>query len=138
MFSEKRKKGMAYEKKRTEETEAVRKILIKVGPENNCRTLSPRGTQKWFSNGVLDRKDDYPAVLHPDGGEEWWVNGKKHRDNNLPADIRADGTRKWYLHGLLHRHGGPAVKYPDGTRVWYIFGKLTKYYCGRRKAFLVI
>lgn len=101
-----------------------------------CRTLSPRGTQKWYSCGVLHRQNDHPAIVRSNGDEEWWTEGKKHRDNDLPADVRADGTLKWYVNGLLHRTDGPAVKYPDGTFIWYEYGKILKYYCGRRKEYL--
>jgi len=79
------------------------------------------GTQEWYLNGKLHRKDG-PAVIWAKGAQEWFLNGKRHRKDG-PAVIGANGYQSWYLNGKLHREDGPAFIGADGDQSWWLNDK---------------
>ena len=59
------------------------------------------GDRFWFSRGILNRNDDFPAIERSNGDKEWWFLGKRHRTD------------------------GPAVVYKK-KKYWFEFGNFKK------------
>lgn len=78
---------------------------------------------KYFSEGLLHRDDDLPAIEHSDGTKEWFFKGERHRGGGKPAIVRADGTKIYYKHNKHHRSGDlPAFEWANGTKEWWVDG----------------
>ena len=78
------------------------------------------GDRFWFSRGILNRNDDFPAIERSNGDKEWWFLGKRHRTDG-PAVEYSNGTKEWWADGVLHRSDGPAIIYSNGDReYWYL------------------
>lgn len=81
------------------------------------------GTKFWYFKGKPHRKGDLPAVVFAGGTKEWWKNGLMHRDGNKPAVEFFNGGKMWYVNGLLHREDDlPAIEYAGGFKAWYLRG----------------
>jgi hypothetical protein len=58
----------------------------------------------WFTNGVLTRGGDQPAIVRADGTLEWFTNGLRNRSTG-PAVIRPDGSVEYWLLGVRVTEG---------------------------------
>ncbi len=81
----------------------------------------------WFSDGVVHRDGDLPAVSHekePGGPciKLWVQEGKLHRVGRPAAEVY--GECSWYQNGILHRLDGPAKEnQEDKLFSWVINGQ---------------
>ena len=81
------------------------------------------------SEGFLQSKNDFPALIKPNGTMEWYKREQLHRDGDKPAIIRKNGTREWYKNGQLHRDNNKPAKISNGSVAWYIEGKPARIDC---------
>lgn len=64
----------------------------------------------FYSNGLLHRENDLPAVYNLiNGTTEWFIQGKRHRENTLPAVLHSTGLFEFWYNNKRHRTNGPAV-----------------------------
>jgi len=69
----------------------------------------------WIKNGIIHRRDDFPAVEYKNGCKKWYKLGKMHRDNDLPAWIDPDGRGYFYEFGARYY----IEKHENGTKEYY-------------------
>jgi hypothetical protein len=80
------------------------------------------GTVEWWRHGQRHRGSDLPACVERNGlGQYYYTNGVLHREGDLPA-VERWWNQEWYWKGTLHRVGAPAVVRKDGTQEWWEHG----------------
>lgn len=67
-------------------------------------------------------KDHVEFIVDPDGTERWYLDGILGRKDGPAIRTAAGKTEFWYLRGLFHREDGPAVIFEDGEKAWYLHG----------------
>lgn len=75
---------------------------------------------RFYSDGLLHREDDLPAVYNlVNGTTEWFINGQRHRKNNLPAILHSIGLFEFWENGKRHRTNGPAIHHlGEENNIW--------------------
>ena len=86
-------------------------------------------TEMWFLDGLMDRGDDLPALIHHgDNGvrleEGWYRRDEQQREGDKPSLVRRDNNSQvieqiWTQDGVPHRDGKPSRIGYDRQTGWH-------------------